>query len=81
MLSDDSQVSSLYVIRDGSVKMTRYDDGAGEASTELHAGDYFGEECVVNGVTCPCDAITIEKTVLITLTRDNLLAVIDAEVR
>ena len=76
MENDDGD--SLYIIKEGSVKVTRYSDEGGEVIlTILNDDDFFGEMSLIDGEVRSANVIALEKTIVYVLTRHDLMALIE----
>lgn len=69
---------SLFIIKEGSVKITRYSDEGGEVIlTILNDDDFFGEMSLIDGEVRSANVIALEKTTVYVLTRHDLMALIE----
>jgi CRP/FNR family transcriptional regulator/pyruvate formate lyase activating enzyme len=63
----------IYLIAEGSVQIT---DDQKKGQSELHAGDYFGDESLFNELPRSYAAICKTDTLFYTISRSHLLSVI-----
>ena len=70
--------NALYVIRSGRVKIRlTAEDGRETVLALLSPGDCFGELAVLDGEPRSADAVTMERTETLMLTRDDFLSALD----
>lgn len=68
----------FYIVIEGKVKITKISQEGKEIIIEIiAAGDFFGGIAVIRGFPYPANAIAMEDTKLIKLSRRNLMAVLD----
>jgi CRP-like cAMP-binding protein len=78
IVMENDSGDSLYIIKEGSVKITRYSDEGGEVIlTILNDDDFFGEMSVIDGEARSANVIALENTVVYVLTRHDLMNLIE----
>jgi CRP/FNR family transcriptional regulator/CRP/FNR family cyclic AMP-dependent transcriptional regulator len=74
----DDVGNALYVIRSGRVKIRlTAEDGRETVLAILSSGDCFGELAVLDGEPRSADAVAMERTETLVLTRDDFLAALE----
>lgn len=77
IFKEGQQASFFYVIEEGRVKMYNVNDEGREFIQGIFiAGNSFGEPPVISGEQYPANAVAMENTVLLRMTRDRLLALL-----
>lgn len=77
VLENDSG-DSLYIIKEGKVKITRYSDDGGEVIlTILGEDDFFGEMSLIDGEVRSANVVALENTSVYILTRTDLFGLIE----
>ena len=77
VLENDSG-DSLYIIKEGKVKITRYSDDGGEVIlTILGEDDFFGEMSLIDGEVRSANVVALEDTSVYILTRTDLFGLIE----
>ena len=70
----------LYLIAEGAVRISRQIAGMGEeALVVLKEGAYFGEMSLFDGHPRSADAIVDSRCLLLSITRDDFMAIIEAD--
>jgi len=73
---------SLYIIESGRVRIFLLSESGQELSLNIYGpGDVFGELALLDGLPRSAGAVTMEKTVTLTLHRDDFLRHIEAQPR
>jgi len=68
----------LYIVAEGKVKITKLSQDGKEIILELiHPCDFFGGLAVIRGFPYPANAIAMEDTNLLKISRSNLMRVLD----
>jgi CRP/FNR family transcriptional regulator/CRP/FNR family cyclic AMP-dependent transcriptional regulator len=76
----DSPGHTLYIIETGRVRIFLLSETGQEISLNIYGpGDSFGEMALLDGLPRSAGAITMEKTVVLTLHRDQFLRHIEAQ--
>ena len=71
---------AMYLIADGSVRITIVDDDQKEVVlAELARGDFFGEMAIVDGERRSADAVVTEDAKLAVLSRDDFLGLVNGD--
>ncbi len=71
--------TTLYVIRNGRVKISLQNEEGTEVTLALFgAGDFFGEMALLDDMPRSATATAVEPTEVMTLARDQFLAALDA---
>jgi len=71
---------SLYIIREGRVKVTRYSDDGGEVIlTILNDDDFFGEMSLLDGEDRSANVVALENTSVFILTRPDLYSLLESK--
>jgi CRP-like cAMP-binding protein len=74
----DSPGRSLYIIESGKVRIFILSQSGQEISVRIYGpGDVFGELSMLDGLPRSAGAVTTEKTEVLTLHRDDFLALLD----
>ena len=74
---ENESSDSLYIIKEGSVKVARYSEDGGEVIlTILNDDDFFGEMSLVDGEPRSANVIALEKTIVYVLNRYDLMELI-----
>ncbi|MFN2555330.1 MAG: cyclic nucleotide-binding domain-containing protein [Nitriliruptorales bacterium] len=69
---------ALYIVLSGRVRIFETVDGEEREVAELGAGDYFGENALLEEVTHSKSAVTSEETELLVLPKDSFQALLEA---
>ncbi len=78
ILMEDDSGDSLFVIEDGSVKITRYsEDGREVILSILGEGDFFGEMSILDGESRSANVVALENSEICILSRDDLLDILE----
>ncbi len=68
----------LYIVTEGKVKITKLSQEGKEIILEvIHPADFFGGLAVIRGFPYPANAIAMEDTKLLKISRSNLMRVLD----
>ncbi len=68
----------LYIVTEGKVKITKLSQDGKEIILELiHPMDFFGGLAVIRGFPYPANAVAMEDTRLLKISRSNLMRVLD----
>jgi CRP/FNR family transcriptional regulator len=68
----------LYIVTEGKVKITKLSHDGKEIILELiHPMDFFGGLAVIRGFPYPANAVAMEDTKLLKISRSNLMRVLD----
>src|SRR3990172_2035148 len=68
----------LYIVTEGKVKITKLSQDGKELILELiHPMDFFGGLAVIRGFPYPANAVAMEDTKLLKISRSNLMRVLD----
>ena len=71
---------SLYIIREGRVKVTRYSDDGGEVILSiLNDDDFFGEMSLLDGEARSANVVALENTSVFILTRPDLYNLLESK--
>jgi CRP/FNR family cyclic AMP-dependent transcriptional regulator len=74
----DSPGRSLYIIASGKVRIFLLSESGQEISVRIYGcGDVFGELSMLDGLPRSAGAVAIEKTEVLTLDRDDFLALLE----
>ena len=75
---EDSEGEQCFFVLEGSVKVTRLSkDGREVILAMLNEGDFFGEMSLLDGESRSANVIALEKTKVLTLDRNDFIAVIN----
>jgi CRP-like cAMP-binding protein len=75
----DSPGQALYLIQSGKVRIFILSESGQEISVRIHGcGDVFGELSMLDGLPRSAGAVALEKTEVLTLHRDDFLALMEA---
>ena len=75
---EDSDGEQCFFVLEGSVKVTRLSkDGREVILAMLNEGDFFGEMSLLDGESRSANVIALEKTKVLTLDRNDFIAVIN----
>ncbi len=78
IVMENDSGDSLYIIKEGRVKVTRYSDDGGEVILSiLNEDDFFGEMSLLDGEERSANVTALEKTELYVLTRHDLFRTIE----
>ncbi len=74
LLNEEDEVSSIFIIREGRVKLNKYDKEGKEYILDiLHDGDTIGEELIEEGLISPYNAICITNVKICEIKINDLL--------
>ena len=74
VLIEEEIGSTMFVILDGRVKISRISDEGREVILSILVdGDFFGEMSILDGQTRSANAVTLEDTVMLIVRRENFL--------
>jgi CRP/FNR family cyclic AMP-dependent transcriptional regulator len=74
----DSPGQSLYIVQSGKVRIFILSEAGQEISVRVYGcGEVFGELSMLDGLPRSAGAIAMEKTLVLTLHRDNFLALLE----
>ena len=71
----------MYIIQDGTVRITRTIDGKEHVLAELTKGDFFGEMAIVSRIRRTATATTVEPTQLLAFDRAGFQSMIEKNAR
>ena len=78
ILMEDDEGDTLFIIDEGSVKITRIsEDGREVILSMLGEGDFFGEMSLLDGEARSANVVTLEETEAFLLTRSDLLRILE----
>lgn len=78
IFSESDPSEWFYIVLEGKVKITKVSHEGKEIILEvIHPGDFFGGLAVIRGFPYPANAVAMEDTKTLRLSRQNLMALLD----